>query len=647
MFTRARLLTYVLLFVLASSLPAWAAPPKPQPNPIAPNGSGSISGQVFMDFNGDGFPIGESGVANASLKLLAQGTGALLAQTTTGPGGFYEFLNLNDGAYLVVLTPPQGTVSTTPNTAAVTISFGGQFFGVSFGVAPPGTIMGVVFQDANLDGMQGPLEPGIGDALVELFEDTNGDSQLDPGDRLLASTITASGIGQGSYSFTNVAPGRRILRVTPPGALSSQEPDVLNLVSSEVGGFSANLDVAVLDVSAGPASLSGTIWHDRNGNEFIDPEEPPLPNVQIELYADPNTNRAVDPGERLVATTTANSMGQYALGGLAPGNYVLLTLNGTLPASWVPSQDASALGFSLTTGLNRVLNVGYYDPLTVGPLSVGDWKKEVKQQGKPHYTPAEVSQFIAIGQASSLVFPEIVSLEDALLKGAGGDEGHARKEYAALRLNLASNRLLAKTPVNLPDLTTRTTVGQVAKEIEALLTPPSVQTKKEYERARKLAGALNDGKGIGYGLQGMMALVNALWKGTEVASKLRPGGDYVDLRITDGYLWMWRWSPGSLNSTTNVFDPRLRVRVIAFYDDAVLEARQMLPDGREVSLGMAVPTIWNKDIKATYTFDLWRMSTVAQLVSADLRLYVFNRNSGTVTKREHIKIDSAKLIFAY
>ena len=79
MFTRARLLTYVLLFVLASSLPAWAAPPKPQPNPIAPNGSGSISGQVFMDFNGDGFPIGESGVANASLKLLAQGTGALLA----------------------------------------------------------------------------------------------------------------------------------------------------------------------------------------------------------------------------------------------------------------------------------------------------------------------------------------------------------------------------------------------------------------------------------------------------------------------------------------------------------------------------------------------------------------------------------------
>ena len=82
-----------------------------------------------------------------------------------------------------------------------------------------------------------------------------------------------------------------------------------------------------------------------------------------------------------------------------------------------------------------------------------------------------------------------------------GDLGQALKEYAALRLNLASSRLYEATPVNLPDLTTAKTIGAAVTEIEGILAPgrTPAPTKDDYQRVRKLAEAMNSGKGLGSG----------------------------------------------------------------------------------------------------------------------------------------------------
>ena len=62
-----------------------------------------------------------------------------------------------------------------------------------------GEIHGVIFNDLNGDGQLQPAEPGIAGRIVYLDQNQNG--VLDPGEQW---TTTPA---DGSYSFTNLAPG--------------------------------------------------------------------------------------------------------------------------------------------------------------------------------------------------------------------------------------------------------------------------------------------------------------------------------------------------------------------------------------------------------------------------------------------------------
>ena len=54
-------------------------------------------------------------------------------------------------------------------------------------------------------------------------------------------------------------------------------------------------------------------------------------------------------------------------------------------------------------------------------------------------------------------------------------------------------------------------------------------------------------------------------------------------------------------------------------DGGVLDVVQVLPDG-DVLLGTVVPPVWNKDVNATYLFDLRGVSTAVELISSEIRL---------------------------
>ncbi len=106
-----------------------------------------------------------------------------------------------------------------------------------------------------------------------------------------------------------------------------------------------------------------------------------------------------------------------------------------------------------------------------------------------------------------------------------------------------------------------------------------------------------------------------------------------------------------MTRTRGIFNPKLRVFVVAFYDGGVLEATQYFPatpesPAYEVSLGTISPPVWNKDVKTTYSFDLWRAPTLSALVSTELRLYVRDpqKDDGHA---EHIKIEYADVTFSY
>lgn len=595
----------------------------------APAAEGSISGVVFFDANGNGVrDAGEPGLPGVTVTVTG---GSFTGATTTDLTGAYTVTGLTAGTYTVTETDPAGYVSTTANTLSVSVSTT-VVTGIDFGDLLPMTLSGVVFVENDGIAGQGLGEPGIPDALVDVIADTDGNGQVDIGEPALGSDVTDD---FGGYSISGLLPGLRVIRVLlPVGGSSGSDQTPLELISTQVSGQR--------DLNFSLPPLAGQVWNDTDGDETIDADEALQTGVRLTLSWGP-------PGEIISSTITTDDRGNYRWSALPAGNYVLVVDPYSLPPTWTPSFDATDLVFSLAPADGQVkrLNLGYYDPLTVAPLRIAEWKKELKQAGKPHYTPAELNTFIAaVVTASPLVFSETISVTNALTAGANTPEEKARKQWAAVRLNLASARLLPKTPVNLPPtLTTAKTIGDVVSQVEGLLYPPSRKLKADYDRVEKIADSLNNGKGIGYGLQGKSSLAKGAYRSTDVTSALKSGGSLVDTYM-DGAIMLSKWSAGSLDPGLNVFRPQLRVFVQVFYNGATLEVLQKLSNGATVSLGTATPAYWNKDVKTYYTFDLWRVASLGELASTDLLIYVRDPdNDGGPS--EHVKVDSAELVFGY
>jgi outer membrane protein assembly factor BamB len=65
-------------------------------------------------------------------------------------------------------------------------------------------------------------------------------------------------------------------------------------------------------------TLSGSVWQDNNQNQVIDPGEPGIPDIQVELYIDSNGNGTLelspisDVSDELIATTSTDFNGNYS-----------------------------------------------------------------------------------------------------------------------------------------------------------------------------------------------------------------------------------------------------------------------------------------------------------------------------------------------
>ena len=278
-------------------------------------------------------------------------------------------------------------------------------------------------------------------------------------------------------------------------------------------------------------------------------------------------------------------------------------------------------------------------------MRVGEWKKELKRIGQPRYTSEQIADYIAIAENASCAFgPDAgIGLSDALLKPQAGERGKALKELAVLRLNLASALLLSQTPIKLPELTQASSVGAATAEIEGIVCTAN-QTDAAYKRAHDMAESINKGKGVGYGMDGSASIARATYKGADVTTKLKPIKDIVDVYINEP-LNLQRWNTGLLSPDANVLLPYVRIDSYRFDRGATLEVMQVRPDGAMISLGTAVPTVRDRDYRETFTFHLWNISSISQLASTELRLYV--RDPDSDGDSEHVKVDAVEIRFSY
>ena len=68
------------------------------------DGQGTLVGQAFLDFNGNGLPdVGDRPLASATVELTSAGTQSVVDEVVTDANGLFEFLRVPVGAYTVVL----------------------------------------------------------------------------------------------------------------------------------------------------------------------------------------------------------------------------------------------------------------------------------------------------------------------------------------------------------------------------------------------------------------------------------------------------------------------------------------------------------------------------------------------------------------
>jgi len=386
-----------------------------------------IGNLVFFDANADGnydangqdglpgtTADNEFGIAGVSVSLIRDnGDGIynpaddpIVATTITDGDGLYLFEGLPAGTQYfvwvddsenVILTDleqtsePGGVDNGVPCVACDDMSptvvlVGPDNLFQDFGYTPEGhlTARGLigdtVFMDYNNSGFPDAGE-GIEGVVVELYDAT--------GATKLAQTVTDE---NGNYYFGDLDPTAtyqvQVVTSTLPGGGTSLDntvdPDGGNDSRSTVdlsaapNGIDLDQDFGYLgdDVAAG--SIGDLVWYDINADGNVDPGEPGISGVTVDLYEDINNNGILDNGDRLVGQTTTNGGGAYLFDDLPPGNYLVDVTDdaGVLTGMWhslglpATNDNSQVDAHAVALGPNEdylAADFGYYkDPAAIG-----------------------------------------------------------------------------------------------------------------------------------------------------------------------------------------------------------------------------------------------------------------------------------------
>ncbi len=211
------------------------------------------------------------------------------------------------------------------------------------------TVSGVVFEDMNADGQHQDGEPGLPGFVI--YGDLNNNGKRDEGE-----PQTTSG-SDGAWSLP-VDLGTTVIREESADPFTCSYPAVcaytVNLPHNSPPAppsrakASAHKAADPTGKDFGdwrPATISGTVVDDANGNGARDSGEGGLAGVTV--YADLNGNGQPDTGEPAV---TSAADGSYAIGALKPGSYTVRQVTPSGRNCTAPSGDCSHSATLLSNG---------------------------------------------------------------------------------------------------------------------------------------------------------------------------------------------------------------------------------------------------------------------------------------------------------
>jgi hypothetical protein len=301
---------------------------------------GIISGEIFLDQNGNFTNDNEDLSQSNILVNLYSSNGTFISSTSSNNDGEYLFPTVFQGDYFIEVESPEGFTFVIPNigtlqnnsditntfgfgsTNLISVSSGEEISDIDAGLSRILTIGDYVWEDLNGDGIQQGDEPGIEGVKVTISNN------------LISGLFTITD-ANGFYQFKDFPSSDYLIDFdNPTGYVST----VLNNGNAETDNDYDGTPISLSYLSGGDinsidagflllGSIGDFVWEDLNENGIQDMNEPGLQDVTIYLK---------DELGILLDSTTTSAAGQYAFSDLLPGIYILevkadeyLTLTGT------------------------------------------------------------------------------------------------------------------------------------------------------------------------------------------------------------------------------------------------------------------------------------------------------------------------------
>jgi uncharacterized repeat protein (TIGR01451 family) len=327
--------------------------------PTAPVGyqpQGTVTGFVYIDYNGNGTFSTTTDVPlqGVTVTVLSQGK---LITAVTDASGFFTATGVPSGTATVdLINPPPYQQTQGNNPTPVTVFPNQNNFEENNGFFVTGSITGTVFQDTNGDSDQDPGELGIPNVTV-LITDSLG----------VTRTVTTG--PDGVYTATLVPSGTATVDVVdstlPPGLrqTAGTDPSTVNVVPDTTQN-------AGIDGYQPTATVGNRVWEDFNYNGIQDNGEPGIPGVTVNLQTPTGTLQTTTDANGLYTFTNLIPNAVHTMTFIAPaGGYTFTAqdLGGNDATDSDPNPSTGVVTFTLAPAqVSQDYDAGLWRPMTLG-----------------------------------------------------------------------------------------------------------------------------------------------------------------------------------------------------------------------------------------------------------------------------------------